>query len=126
MHTVIETPTYLKQAAGLSEAEKDEIVSFLSNNPTAGTLMPGTGGLRKVRFRGRGKGKSGGYRTLHYYAADDVPLFLMALVDKGQRADISKAERNELKKVVAGIADDYREGMRKKWRKALSPNSERT
>ena len=43
----------------------------------------------------------------------------MALVDKGQRADISKAERNELKKVVAGIADDYREGMRKKWRKAL-------
>ena len=118
MHTVIETPTYLKQAARLTEAERAEIVSFLSNNPTAGTLIPGTGGLRKVRFRGRGKGKSGGYRTLHYYAARDVPLFLMALVDKGERADISKAESNELKKVVAGIADDYREGIRKRLRKA--------
>jgi hypothetical protein len=118
MHTVIETPTYLKQAAGLSEAEKSEIVSFLSNNPTAGTLIPGTGGLRKVRFRGRGKGKSGGYRTIHYFAGNDIPLFLMALVDKGERADISKAESNELKKVVAGIADDYREGIRKRLRKA--------
>jgi hypothetical protein len=117
MHTVIETPTYLKQAARLTEAERAEIVSFLSNNPTAGTLIPGTGGLRKVRFRGRGKGKSGGYRTLHYYAARDVPLFLMALVDKGQRANISKAECNEFKKVVAGIADDYREGIRKRLRK---------
>jgi hypothetical protein len=44
MHTVVETPTYLKQAAGLSKAEREEIVSFLSNNPTAGTLIPGTGG----------------------------------------------------------------------------------
>ena len=119
MHTVIETPMYRKHAAGLSEAEKDEIVLFLSNNPTAGTLIPGTGGLRKVRFRGRGKGKSGGYRTIHYYAADDVPLFLMALVDKGQRADISQAERNDFRKLVSGIADDYREGIRKRVRKVL-------
>jgi hypothetical protein len=114
MHAVIETPTYLKQAAGLNESERDQIVSFLSNNPTAGELIPGTGGLRKVRFRKPGKGKSGGYRTIHYYAADDIPLFLMALVDKGKRADISKAERNELRKVVAGIADDYRAGLRRK------------
>jgi mRNA-degrading endonuclease RelE of RelBE toxin-antitoxin system len=60
-------------------------------------LIPGTGGARKVRFGGRGKGKSGGYRVITYYAAEDVPVFLLALVDKGQRADISQADRNALR-----------------------------
>jgi hypothetical protein len=114
MHTVVETPTYLRQAVGLTEGQRIEIISFLSNNPRAGELIPGTGGLRKVRFGKPGKGKRGGYRTIHYYAADDVPIFLMAIVDKGHRADISQAERNELKKVVKGIADDYRESVRKR------------
>ncbi|XYD06298.1 hypothetical protein R1A28_21160 [Methylorubrum populi] len=38
---------------------------------------------------GKGRGKSGGYRIISYYAAADVPVFLLALVSKGQRADIS-------------------------------------
>ncbi len=60
MHTVAETYAFRRQAeaAGMTEEEIDELVSFLSVNPMAGKAIPGTGGCRKVRFAGRGKGKS--------------------------------------------------------------------
>lgn len=114
MRTVIETPTYLRQAkgAGATDAEMADIVEALAEDPTAGEIIPGTGGARKVRFAKTGQGKRGGYRVIHYYAADDVPVFLLAFVSKGQRADISQAERGELRKVLAGIADAYRAGVK--------------
>ena len=87
---------------------------FLAANPMAGDLMPGTGGARKVRFAGRGKGKSGGYRTISFYAAPDVPVFLLALINKGERADLSMAERNALHKELSGLADDYRAAVKAK------------
>lgn len=68
MHTVIETPGYLASARdeNVTEEERAEIVSFLAANPDAGDIMAGTGGARKVRFAGRGKGKSGGYRVITF------------------------------------------------------------
>jgi hypothetical protein len=60
MQTVIETPAYLASVRdiGLSDEERDEIVSFLARHPDAGDLMPGTGGARKLRFAGRSKGRA--------------------------------------------------------------------
>ncbi|MEL6065133.1 MULTISPECIES: type II toxin-antitoxin system RelE/ParE family toxin [unclassified Methylobacterium] len=113
MHAVLTTDTFEADAAGagLSEEEIDAMVQWLSSNPLAGAVMKGTGGARKVRFAGKGKGKSGGYRTIHYYGGDDVPLFLLALVDKGERDNLSKAERNALADELAELADDYRAGV---------------
>lgn len=88
------------------------MVDALARHPHAGDLMAGTGGARKVRFPGRGKGKSGGYRTIHYFGGDDIPIFLLALVDKGQRANLSKAQRNELAQSLGGLAEACREGSR--------------
>jgi hypothetical protein len=76
--------------------------------------MPGTGGARKLRVAGRGKGKSGGYRVVTYFAAPDIPVFLLAVINKGERANLSKAEQNTLRKELAGIADDYRIGIRRR------------
>ena len=113
MQTVIRTPTFLSDAksAGLSDDEQNDIVSEISKNPKAGVVMEGTGGCHKLRFAGRGKGKSGGYRTVHYYAGDDVPVLLLALIDKGEDENLSKAERNELRIELAGFADEYRKGV---------------
>ena len=113
MHTVILTPSFLAdaKASDLSEEEKDDIVSFVSKNPREGDMMEGTGGCYKLRFAGRGKGKSGGYRTVHYFAGDDVPILLLALINKGESDNLGKAERNELRKELAGYADDYRKGI---------------
>jgi hypothetical protein len=110
MHTVIETPTFLSDCrrAGLAEDERLTIVLAVAENPLAGDIIKGTGGARKRRFPGRGKGKSGGYRTISYYAAEDVPVLLLALVDKGERTDITPAERNGLRDVLATYAPTYR------------------
>ena len=91
-----------------------EIVRAISLEPFIGDLMPGTGGARKRRFGGRGKGKSGGYRTVSYFAGEDVPVLLLALIDKGERADLSQAERRELRSELAGYASDYRASVRRR------------
>lgn len=109
--TVIRTPTFLADAKSLSDEEQDRIVAAISKNPLAGAIMEGTGGCRKLRFAGRGKGKSGGYRTVHYFAGDDVPVLLLALINKGESDNLSKEERNELRIELQGYADDYRKGV---------------
>ncbi len=73
--------------------------------------FPGPGGARKLRVAGRGKGKSGGYRVITFYTGRDIPVFLLNVFSKGDRVDLSQAERNELRRELAGLADDYRKGV---------------
>ena len=116
MQTVIQSPTFLADCrdAGLSEDEISGIIVEISKGPLLGDLIPRTGGARKRRFAGRGKGKSGGYRTVSYYAGSDVPVLMLALVSKGERADLSEAERNVLRKELSGYVRDYRAVLRKR------------
>jgi len=111
MHTVSETHAFRRQAhrAGMTEAEISALVSFLAVHPAAGDEMAGTGGCRKVRFAGRGKGKSGGYRTITFYTGPDLPVFLLAVFSKGDRANLSQVERNELGRMTKAIVAAYRE-----------------
>lgn len=69
MQSVIETEFYLRDAknAGMSEDEMTAAVDFVAADPEAGDVMQGTGGVRKARLAGRGKGKSGGYRIVWYF-----------------------------------------------------------
>lgn len=98
LETVIETPAYLSAAddAGLSEEERIAIVNAIAKNPLAGDLIPGTGGCRKVRVAGRGKGKSGGYRLITFYPGQDIPVFLLTVFSKGEKANLTQGERNAL------------------------------
>jgi hypothetical protein len=116
IHAVIETPTYLADAkdAGVSDDEREHIVNLIAKAPLAGDIIPGTGGARKRRIGGKGKGKRGGNRIITYYAAEDVPVFLLALVSKGQRADISQADRNAMRERAPVLAESYRAGVRAK------------
>jgi hypothetical protein len=98
----------------VSFEEAENIISTISANPTMGDVIVGTGGARKVRIPGRGKGKSGGYRVITYYIAQDVPVFVLALISKGERANISQADRNALKSELSAIAEEYRAGVRAK------------
>lgn len=63
--------------------------------------MEGTGGVRKLRWGRQGRGKSGGVRVIYYVHSDLMPLYLLTLFAKNERANLSKAERNEL----AGLVD---------------------
>jgi hypothetical protein len=112
VHTVVESQGFLRDArqVKMSEIDREAIVTAISRNPAAGDLMQGTGGARKVRFAGRGKGKSGGYRVVTFFGGADVPVFLLAVISKGERANLSKAEQNVLRVELAGLIDDYRTG----------------
>jgi hypothetical protein len=110
MQTVVETEAYLRdaKAAKLSDDERKEIVNFIAANPGAGHEIPGTGGARKVRFAGKGKGKSGGYRVITFYSGEDIPVFLLNVFAKNEKTDLSQTERNQFKTVLAALADAYR------------------
>jgi hypothetical protein len=116
MQTVIETPAFLASAKDekLTEVEREEIVSFIAKNPTAGDLMVGTGDARKVRFAGRGKGKSGGYRIITFFAAEDIPVFLLDIYSKDSQANLSKAERNELRQILTELPRVWRQSVKEK------------
>lgn len=113
MQTVVETEDYLADTkdAGVTIGEREAIIKYIAANPEAGDLIVGTGGARKIRFRGRGKGKSGGYRIITYYGGADLPVFLLNMFAKGDRVDLSQNERNELRAELAGLAEDYRKGV---------------
>lgn len=119
VQAVIETRGYLRDAVavGVSEDERDRIVDFIAANPRSGELIVGTGGARKVRFAGRGRGKSGGYRVITFFSGTDTPVFLLSLFSKGDRVDLSQAERNDMRRELAGLVDDYRAGQRKRTRR---------
>jgi hypothetical protein len=114
VHVVVESPAFAAdaKAAGLDEAEVRRVIDHLASRPDAGDVIPGTGGARKVRFGGRGRGKSGGYRVITFYSGAGLPVFLLTVFGKGQKVDLTQAERNELRKELAGLAEDYRKGVR--------------
>ncbi|WP_133511916.1 type II toxin-antitoxin system RelE/ParE family toxin [Candidatus Thiosymbion oneisti] len=110
MHTLVETPVFIRRAAqaGVSEAELDEIRLLIANHPKAGDPVPGTGGARKLRFAARGKGKSGGYRIITFFSGEDIPVFLLDIYAKGEKIDLSQNEKNTLRGVLQRLAETYR------------------
>lgn len=102
MQGVAELPTYTRLASKLlDQQERQDLISYLANHPEAGDLMEGTGGLRKLRWSRGGQGKSGGVRVVYYFHDARMPLYLLTLFAKGDKANLSKAERNDL----AGLVD---------------------
>ncbi|HEY5411834.1 MAG TPA: type II toxin-antitoxin system RelE/ParE family toxin [Caulobacteraceae bacterium] len=77
---------------GMTESEIAAMVELLSTNPEAGDLIVGSGGCRKVRVAGRGKGKSGGYRVVTFYARPQMPVYVIAALSKGSRSNFDKEE----------------------------------
>jgi len=106
MQTVIETNAYIAaaKAAGMTADEMAAVVEIVVANPEAGDVMPGCGGARKLRVAKPGKGKSGGYRVITFYATATVPVFLLTVFGKNQKANLTQAERNALAKLTKLLA----------------------
>ena len=62
--------------------------------------MQGTGGIRKLRWGRGGKGKSGGVRVIYYYHNERIPLYLLTIFSKNERANLAKAEQNDLARLT--------------------------
>lgn len=97
----------------MSDDELDTIKVAIAESPDIGEIMPGTGGARKVRFAGRGKGKSGGYRVVTFFGGIDMPVFLLDIFGKGSKANLTKAERNELQLILTRLPQEWRKQRKK-------------
>ncbi len=101
MYGIAELPSYIRLANKLlNEDERRDLIDSLAEHPQAGDIMEGTGGVRKLRWRRGGHGKSEDVRIIYYYHDDCMPLYLLTLFSKGDKANLTKAERNELAGLV--------------------------
>ena len=106
--TVVETARFLKDAKPLmSDSEREELVALVGANPEAGEIIPETGGVRKIRRALAGRGKRGGARVIYYYHNERLPLFLLAVYGKNEKANLSQAERNAMKRLVPVLVAGY-------------------
>ena len=83
------------------------MVDFVAANPEAGRVIPETGGIRKLRWGAKGKGKRGGARIIYYFHNESMPVFLLSAYTKGEKTDLSTAERNALKKLAPELIREY-------------------
>ena len=89
----------------MTAADRADVVQALAADPEAGVSLGGD--LRKVRIARRGGGKSGGFRVLHFYREEGLPLFLLTVFAKNERANITPKERAELVALCDLIAEAY-------------------
>lgn len=106
--TIVELPEFIRRSEKLMNAEEhDRLLSFLATNPSAGVVMQGTGGVRKIRWATGNKGKSGSTRIVYFYHSPAIPLFILTAFSKSERENLSKAERNELAELTKLLAQNY-------------------
>lgn len=109
LQTVVETPAFMTAAKDvLSETERVELVTMVAENPEVGVSLGG--GLRKVRVALPGRGKRGGARVLFVFSGADIPVFLLAVFAKNEKADLKAKERTTLIAAAKKMVDEYRRG----------------
>jgi mRNA-degrading endonuclease RelE of RelBE toxin-antitoxin system len=103
--SVVETPDFLAACRKhLDDNERDRLVDYLAHNPEAGVLIPGTGGVRKLRWALRGRGKRGGARVIYYFHSERIPLYVLKFYAKNEKSDLRGDEIIRLRAVVKAIA----------------------
>jgi hypothetical protein len=111
MHTVVETVPYLADASRLfTDEERASSIDMVSADPLAGIVVPGTGGVRKLRVAASGRGKRGGARIIYLFGGVNVPVFLLAVFAKNEKSDLTQAQRNGLGRMTAELLANYRRG----------------
>lgn len=88
----------------MDDTERSSLVLFLAFNPEAGDLVPGTGGVRKLRWGLEGRGKRGGARVIYYFHSERIPLFVITAYAKNVKDDIGDADRNDMKRLAKALA----------------------
>lgn len=88
---------------GLTDDDLRRLQQEILQNPKAGDVIQGTGGLRKIRFAFEHRGKSGSSRVAYVDFAVDKEIYLMAVYAKNEKTNLTKAERNDIKKLIENL-----------------------
>ena len=102
--SVAETQIFVRAAEKLwNEPERNSLIDYLARNPEAGDLIPGTGGVRKLRWGRAGSGKQGGARVIYFYYRPEYPLYLLMVYAKAQATDLTPDEKQAVAALAAAI-----------------------
>ena len=85
----------------LTDEEYRDLQAVLAEHPRAGDVVPGAGGLRKIRWRATGRGKRGGLRII-YYCWSEHRLYMIFVYDKTTQGDVTPEQLKVLRAHVAG------------------------
>jgi len=100
----VETSIFTRRAEKLlTEEEHEELVFYLAVHPLSGDEIPGTGGVRKLRFGSRDRGKSGGVRVIYYFFDEENPLYALLLYGKNEQVDLTPQQKREMTTLAATI-----------------------
>jgi hypothetical protein len=102
-HRHRDTFVYAKRGKITDPREYAELVLLLASNPDDGDEIPGTGGVRKLRFGAKGKGKSGGMRVIYYFYDLENPLYAILLYGKNEQGDLAPRQKKDISGFAAGI-----------------------
>ncbi len=103
----VETSEFTKRLrAHLDDGDYATLQAYLSVRPAAGDIIRGSGGIRKIRWRSRGRGKQGGVRVIYFWAAPEDCIYLLTVYSKGVKDDLTHAELAACRKIVEDIKND--------------------
>lgn len=113
---IVTIEPFLKRAARLLTAKKLlGLRTHLALNPEAGKIIPGTGGMRKLRWGLEGRGKRGGARVIYYYRDLNMPLFLVAIYAKNEQANLSSKEKKQMSQLIEQLVRIHCSQKTQKW-----------
>lgn len=107
--TFIEVPIFTKKwfALGLTDDDLQELQNIIMQDPkNAGTVLQGTGGIRKIRISANGHGKRGGGRVIFVDIAIKETVYFLNVYAKNEKDDLSDAERKALKMAVLLLKEE--------------------
>ena len=109
MHVVCETSIFVRQAEKLFTPEElQDVINLLAANPASGVMIPGTGGVRKVRVPAKGQGKRSGARVIYYWFSDEAPVYALLAYGKGSTTDMTADEKKMVSALAAAIKSDMK------------------
>jgi hypothetical protein len=94
---------------GLTDDDLNDLEIFLTNNPEYGDVIPGTNGLRKLRWAAKGKGKRGGARVLYLDILVVEKIYLITAYSKDTKIDLSASEKKEIKELIYILKNQTRQ-----------------
>lgn len=104
MITIVELPPFLARVEkSIQSQERDDLIDYLARNPDVGYEIPGTGGIRKMRWSGKGSGKRGGLRVIYYFYNATAPVFLLTVYGKGEQEDLTSEQKKALTKLAEAL-----------------------
>jgi len=104
---IIETRVFTRRIKEvMSDDQYMELQEALVNRPDVGPVIQGTGGLRKLRWNIKNKGKSGGVRAIYYWMANDEQIYMLYAYLKSEQENLTSEQKKALKRIVERWSDE--------------------